>query len=55
MPQDFFSLSPPHASKSVVLGQLPGLARRPLQLSASKYVNVQVIHGLGTHLPIIDH
>lgn len=51
----FLSLFSTQASRSVVLGQPAGLARRPLQLSASKDMNVQVIHGLRAHLPIIDH
>lgn len=49
------SLFSTQASRSVVLGQMAGLARRPLQLSASEDVNVQVIHGLRAHLPIVDH
>lgn len=51
----FLSLFSTQASRSVVLGQLAGLARRPLQLSASEDVDVQVVHGLRAHLPIVDH
>lgn len=43
------------ASWPVVLGQLAGLAGWPLQLSASKYMNVQMIHRLCAHLAIINH
>lgn len=51
---DLFS-HPIHASGSVVLCQLVASTWRPLELSAPKHVNVQVIDRLCTQLPIVDH